>query len=474
MNSLIFYNILLFTLLCLFIPSLYTYMYSNSIGRLVIILLIAYFSKVNFYLGLIFITIVIILSSKLYEGFDVGQSGIITTNYSVEENEKKNPQEVFNYFKDFYCSSSNKNTPDPSKMNMWNNLANTSKSNDVLTVAKYNIDRANAICSADTRQSPQMDLEWNTNNAKVENKCMGGWTYIGGACYGPPGARCSPYSWYGMRNYGVGDLNSWMSSCGVNNTNVLVENANKLKNSENSCGAGESPILFSISNPSIPTLNVSNFPLLATMKNWEMNVEFTCNGGSNSWRALIGDMYNGTSWRGWGLWVSSSNGIHWSWQSSTWDAPGFVVKYNVKYNVNVSRTDGILTVKLTDLNSNDTKVASTTYRDVMTYGPVTIGGWISYGGERFPGTIYSIVVKKTDIVPSNNSISSRIFNTPLCLSNNIDTICSSIKSIDTQITNVLNPSITTGIDQSFQQDAQWLKNTYQNLCVIPGRGKAIA
>ena len=128
MNSLIFYNILLFTLLCLFIPSLYTYMYSNSIGRLVIILLIAYFSKVNFYLGLVFITIVIILSSKLYEGFDVGQSGIITTNYSVEENEKKNPQEVFNYFKDFYCSSSNKNTPDSSKMNMWNNLANTSKS----------------------------------------------------------------------------------------------------------------------------------------------------------------------------------------------------------------------------------------------------------------------------------------------------------------------------------------------------------
>ena len=89
MNSLIFYNILLFTLLCLFIPSLYTYMYSNSIGRLVIILLIAYFSKVNFYLGLVFITIVIILSSKLYEGFEVGQSGIITTNYRVEENEKK-------------------------------------------------------------------------------------------------------------------------------------------------------------------------------------------------------------------------------------------------------------------------------------------------------------------------------------------------------------------------------------------------
>ncbi len=69
MNTLVFYNILLLALLCLFIPSVYNYMYSSFIGRIVILLFIAYFSKVNFYLALVFITIIIIKSANIYEGF---------------------------------------------------------------------------------------------------------------------------------------------------------------------------------------------------------------------------------------------------------------------------------------------------------------------------------------------------------------------------------------------------------------------
>jgi hypothetical protein len=69
MNTLIFYNILLFALLCVFIPNVYNYMYSTFIGRILILLLIAYFSKVNFYLALVFITIIIIKSANIYEGF---------------------------------------------------------------------------------------------------------------------------------------------------------------------------------------------------------------------------------------------------------------------------------------------------------------------------------------------------------------------------------------------------------------------
>ena len=70
MNTLVFYNILLLALLCVFIPSVYNYMYSSFIGRIVILLFIAYFSKVNFYLALVFITIIIIKSANIYEGFD--------------------------------------------------------------------------------------------------------------------------------------------------------------------------------------------------------------------------------------------------------------------------------------------------------------------------------------------------------------------------------------------------------------------
>jgi hypothetical protein len=67
--NVIFYNILLISLLCVFMPSFYNYMYSSFIGRIIILLIIAYFSKVNFYLALVFLTIIIIKSIPLYEGF---------------------------------------------------------------------------------------------------------------------------------------------------------------------------------------------------------------------------------------------------------------------------------------------------------------------------------------------------------------------------------------------------------------------
>ena len=119
-------------------------MFNYSIGRVIIIILIAYFTKINFYVGLIFITIIIIMSSSLYEGFTTGQSAIVTTNYSVEENERKDPQEVFSYFRDFYCSPSNKNTPDGTKMSNWNNLANTSKDKNWITT-KYIVTLENGV-----------------------------------------------------------------------------------------------------------------------------------------------------------------------------------------------------------------------------------------------------------------------------------------------------------------------------------------
>jgi len=70
-ENLLFYNILLFALLCVFIPSVYNYMYTSLIGRIIILLLIAYFSKVNFYLALLFLTIIIVKSIPLYEGFKI-------------------------------------------------------------------------------------------------------------------------------------------------------------------------------------------------------------------------------------------------------------------------------------------------------------------------------------------------------------------------------------------------------------------
>jgi hypothetical protein len=50
---------------------------------------------------------------------------------------------------------------------------------------------------------------------------------------------------------------------------------------------------------------------------------------------------------------------------------------------------------LTNLNNNTTQTATNNSISgyvMPTNGPVTIGGWINYSGENFPGTISRITV----------------------------------------------------------------------------------
>jgi hypothetical protein len=196
-------------------------------------------------------------------------------------------------------------------------------------------------------------------------------------------------NWYGCREYKSGEYEADLAAAAA---------AAALANS----------VLFSIDNPSIPTLSLNNFPKLGNMSTWEMNINFNVTGyGQNSnWRPIIGDMYNNYNNRGWGVWISPDNNIHFSWQSVTWNAnPQFNVQLNTNYNLKISMTLTSLTLLLTNLNNNTTQTAvinSTVAYPFVNYvmttnGPVTIGGWINYSGERFPGRISSIKVRD----PSN-------------------------------------------------------------------------
>lgn len=158
--------------------------------------------------------------------------------------------------------------------------------------------------------------------------------------------------------------------------------------------------IFSISNPSIPTLSVNGFPKLGNMLTWEMNISFIVSGGSGSWRPLIGDMYNSiNTGRGWGVWISNQNSIHWSWKDRTWE-PRFQVLSNKSYILTVSSTPTTLTLILNNrsdgtsqkdtFNTTDKKMYTMT-----TNGPVSIGGW-SKNNERFQGSIYSITVTQSE------------------------------------------------------------------------------
>jgi hypothetical protein len=140
------------------------------------------------------------------------------------------------------------------------------------------------------------------------------------------------------------------------------------------------------------TFSTNKFPALGSMSKWEMNIEFTLTGGSG-WRPLIGDMYNNVNTgRGWGVWVSPSNGIHWSWKNDKKDTV-INVGSNIKYNLKIINNENIMTFILLDPMSGNEQTDSfykPSGATMSTNGPVTIGGWMTNTNEKFVGTIHSI------------------------------------------------------------------------------------
>jgi len=162
MNSIIFYSILLFIIISIFMPSIYNYCYSSFIGRILIIILILYFSKQNIFLGLIFVTIVITYSYPLYEGFGIGKTSLVTNN--TKPNNISNQNDIYNYFYNYYC-------PDPSKINRWQNILNTaSSSSDEYNVANYHITNYNSLCNGNGTYNnnyyaalEQQEIQWDSD-----------------------------------------------------------------------------------------------------------------------------------------------------------------------------------------------------------------------------------------------------------------------------------------------------------------------
>lgn len=143
----------------------------------------------------------------------------------------------------------------------------------------------------------------------------------------------------------------------------------------------------------IPTLAVTGFPVLNSLTNWIIDIGFTTTGGANSWRALLGSMYNAVDSRGWGIWVSNSNKIFYSHKNLTYEFTNGSVSINVAYNLNITKVGTSITFNLTNVSTQvSSTYTATNVTDPMGLGPVSIGGWVS-GIETFPGTINYVVVK---------------------------------------------------------------------------------
>jgi hypothetical protein len=193
-----------------------------------------------------------------------------------------------------------------------------------------------------------------------------------------------------------------------NNENIKIDTKRNINYHRNLFNKVNNPTIFSIKNTNLPNLDLSNpFPKLGIMDDWEMVIEFVVQGGQNTWRAIIGDMYNYSNWRGWGVWVSNNNSIHWSWKNTTWE-PNFNVILGNKYSLHIECKPDELILHLYNHSNNTKQTATKNTSNKNTYemssnGPVTIGGWISYSAERFQGTISSIEVKGIPKVDNDTS-----------------------------------------------------------------------
>ena len=158
MTGIFFYSILIFILLSIFVPSIYNYAYSCFMGRIVLVLLILYFSKHSILLGLVFVAIIIVTSMPLYEGFLLENKDILAKNWLVTSNtsmkDTKNNQQVFDYFTKYYCakdSGGNMIGPNQDKLKRWNDIIKSGSSNkDSRDIASANIKLQTALCSLDT------------------------------------------------------------------------------------------------------------------------------------------------------------------------------------------------------------------------------------------------------------------------------------------------------------------------------------
>lgn len=170
-------------------------------------------------------------------------------------------------------------------------------------------------------------------------------------------------------------------------------------------GAVTTKTVYATTSPiTIPTLNTYEFPEIASLIEWQIDISFTVTSGAGTWRALIGDMYNEINTRGWGIWVSNNNRIHWSWANTTSEPATITVALNTAYRLTVAQSSSpssLITITLVTLATSATQTGSfSTGSNPIGKGPVTIGGWRTYSSENFPGTISFINVT----VPTNQRV----------------------------------------------------------------------
>ena len=517
MTCIFFYSILILILLSIFVPSIYNYAYKCFIGRIVLVLLIIFFSKHSILLGLVFVAVIIVTSMPLYEGMSteniLAKDMIVTSNTSIKD--IKNNQDVFDYFAKYYCEKGS-TLPNKDKLKRWNDILKSSDSDsDSKDIASENIRLQSSICSASHKPMVASIPELASYGCtKCQNDMF--------ACTNLP--QSNP-----LKSGGTipANSNSLISTDMYHlydavNPSYTLEGKKYWWRQAGGCPGGalsqQSIIPFfkledaaGIKQGKYNNISFNKFGLNSNLNNWTITIIFSAIHNSSKWQGIIGNIYNPQipgHKDGWGFWMSPYNYLHFrigdSW-AQDFTSLGQILE-NTPYKIIVSFNNNVYKIKLIRMSDNDNannivtisnKPKLTTYK-----GSICLGGrWQSLRtDELFDGNItyvdfmspnlqqqapdnsqyyknyndnwYEVYANSNDFVNVDpRSISgcsykstNHVLNTPGCLSENIKSRFCKDESITSIIPAAQNVSNNPKLDPYLQQDGQWMLNMYSQLC----------
>ena len=446
MTCIFFYSILILILLSIFVPSIYNYAYKCFIGRIVLVLLIIFFSKHSILLGLVFVAVIIVTSMPLYEGMSteniLAKNMIVTSNTSIKD--ITNNRDVYDYFEKYYCekgSNGNVVGPNKDKLKRWNDiLKSVDSDSDSTNIALENIMLQSKICSASHTPVAALSQQSITPFFKLEDAA---------------GIKQGKYNNISFNTFG---LNSSLSNWTITIILSAMYNSSKWQG-----------IIGNIYNSQIP--------------------------GHKD---------------GWGFWISPDKYLHFrisdTW-AQDFTSLGQILE-NTPYKIIISFNNNEYKIKLIrmtdDISDNASNIVNISNKPKLTTDKGNIclgGGWENLRtAELFDGNItyvdfmspslqqqvhdnsqyyknyndnwYEAYANSNDFVNVDpRSISgcsykntNHVLNTPGCLSANIKSRFCKNESITSIIPAAQNVANNPKLDPYLQQDGQWMLNMYSQLC----------
>jgi len=281
-------------------------------------------------------------------------------------------------------------------------------------------------------------LEWTFANARIPNKCMGGFIYNNGVCIGPPDITCKSYGWQGMSTYSQQDINTWKDACLVKVPTTTMAPTTTMQPTTTMRTTTMQPTTMAptttirsttmqptttiaptttkiikpffviadpigVKNGKYNNIPFSTFGLNDNLNNWTMNIIFSGKSDHSGEQGIIGNMFNWGTWVGWTIGTTPNEGyiifVYGNYFYET--IPNLKIAYNTPYKLILNYNNGVYNLSVTNLKDNSNYSIETKGKGKLTsnVGFVTIGGQYLRRNQPFSGNIDYVDFTSPELTP---------------------------------------------------------------------------